>query len=268
MPTYSSTFGEQLRTLRKRAGMTQGDLAAAVGYSVSFISALEQDRRLPDVAFVLQRFVPALAVEDAPQLAAQLVELAAAARGERPPLSVTIQRTARVVIHEEAEEWTARLPSPPTALIGRAAEVNQLCGRLLGHGGRLLTLVGPPGIGKTTLALAAAARLQHHFADGAVFVALAVISDATVMASTIATAVGSNDASPKPPKTRLIEYLRRKTMLLVLDNLEQIHDAAPLIAELVAECPGVCILATSRERLHLRAEQRYECTAARSGARG
>ena len=78
------------------------------------------------------------------------------------------------------------------------------------------------------------------------------------MASTIAAAVGSSDASPKPPQTKLIEFLRRKTMLLVLDNLEQIRDAAPLIAELVAACPGLCVLATSRERLHLRAEQRYQ----------
>ena len=78
------------------------------------------------------------------------------------------------------------------------------------------------------------------------------------MAATIAASVGSSDASPKPPKTKLIECLRHKTMLLVLDNLEQIRDAAPLVAELLAECPGLCILATSRERLHLRAEQRYQ----------
>src|SRR5436190_10851660 len=101
MSTSSVTFGDLLRTLRKRVGMTQGDLAAAVGYSVSSISALEQERRLPDVAFVVQHLVPALAVTDAPQLATRLVELAAAARGERPPASVTVQRAAQVVIQEE-----------------------------------------------------------------------------------------------------------------------------------------------------------------------
>ena len=88
--------------------------------------------------------------------------------------------------------------------------------------------------------------------------ALAAVSDAVLMAATIAASVGSSDASPNPPKTKLIECLRRKTMLLVLDNLEQIRDAAPLIAELLAECPGLCVLATSRERLHLRAEQRFQ----------
>jgi predicted ATPase len=163
-----------------------------------------------------------------------------------------------VSIQEADTANKAHLPAPPTELIGREAVVHQLGNRLLGHIGRLLTLVGPPGIGKTTLALAVAARLQLHYRDGAVFVPLAAISDPVLMVSTIAAAVGCREGSARPPQVRLIEFLRRKTMLLVLDNLEQIPDAAPLIAELVAECPGLCILATSRERLHLRAEQRFK----------
>src|SRR4029453_3598820 len=112
-----------------------------------------------------------------------------------------------------------------------------VCARLVGPSGRLLPLVGPPGIGKTQLALAVAAPLHYHYPDGAAFVALAAVSDAVVMAATIAASVGWSDASPKPPKTKLIECLRRETMLLVLDNLEQIRDGAHLIAELLAECP-------------------------------
>jgi predicted transcriptional regulator len=127
-----------LRSLRKRAGMTQGDLAAAVGYSDSFISALEQGQRLPEVEWVVQRFVPALVVGDEPHLAAQLVELAAAARGERPPASVMVQRAARVGIQTEVEERIMQLPVVPTELIGRTAEVNQLGNRVLEHSGRLL----------------------------------------------------------------------------------------------------------------------------------
>jgi len=260
IPFVTLTFGVLLKQLRKQAGMTQRDLAAAVNYSDSFISSLEKEQRQPDLDVVIHAFIPALGLQDDPDTAAWLIERAAVARGEQPPSSITLQRTTHLVLQEEREETISQLPAAPTALIGRDEDMTQLCNRLLGHSSRLLTLVGPPGIGKTTLALAAAARMQPYYPDGAVFVALAAIGEATLMAATIAVAVsvGSNDASSKPPKTRLIELLRRKTMLLVLDNLEQIHDAAPLIAELVAQCPRLCILTTSRERLHLRAEQRFK----------
>ncbi len=262
------TFGVLLKSLRKAAGMTQRDLAAALGYSDSQISGLEKDQRPPDLDAVMQRFAPALGLQDDPATIARLVDQAAAARGERPPALVALQRITQVVTQTARDEHAKALPLPPTELIGRAAEVTQLCNRLLGHGGRLLTLIGPPGIGKTTLALAVAARLQLHYRDGAIFVPLAAVSDPTLMAATIAAAVGSSDVK------RLIDFLRRKTMLLVLDNLEHLlpHPSPPqsregaagentsvgLIAELIAECPGLCILVTSRERLHLRAEQRYK----------
>ena len=259
--TATLAFGPLLKHLRKQAGMTQRDLAAALGYSESLVCNLEKAQRQPDLQAVTERFIPALGLQDDPQTAAHLIEQAALARGERPPASVTFQRTIQLSVQDEhgqaqLAEPIHALPSPPTELIGRAAAINQLCKRLLGHGGRLLTLLGPPGIGKTTLALAVAAQLQNHYQDGAVFVPLAAVSDPTLMAATILAAVGSTDLNP--PQNKLITFLRRKTMLLVLDNLEQIRDAAALIAALVAACPGLCILATSRERLHLRAEQRYK----------
>src|SRR4029453_5134581 len=98
--TESPTFGTLLRQLRKRAGMTQGDLAAAVGYSVSFVCDLEQNRRLPSVDVVWRQFVPALGLQEEEVVAAQLVEQAALTRGERPPPTVTLQRSTQVVVSE------------------------------------------------------------------------------------------------------------------------------------------------------------------------
>lgn len=239
------SFGALLKQLRKAASLTQRDLAAAVGYSDALISSLETGQRLPDVEAVRQRFVPALGLQNDPATATRLITYAAAARGEQtpdPPLPHTPQ--------------TSIVPALPNEVIGREQIVRHLGRRLLTHGGRLLTLVGPPGVGKTTLALALGKRVQLLYDDGACFVPLAAVSVKGAMAAAILSQIAPGIAAA-PPEKLLVEHLRRKRMLLVLDNLEQIPDAALLIAHLLAECPEVTILATSRERLHLRAEQRF-----------
>jgi predicted ATPase/DNA-binding XRE family transcriptional regulator len=252
--TFSPSFGAYLRQMRKRAGMTQGDLAAAVGYSVSFISSLEKQSRPPDVDSVARAFVPALALQDEPLLASRLVELAAAARGQPPPTALTVSRPSRLIL---GDPFSA-LPIPPAPLLGRDAEVRALCNRLLGHGGRLMTLLGPPGIGKSRLALEIATHLHSAWRDGATFIALAALDDPALLAITLAHALHLPADASQNPSARLVGHLRRKEMLLVLDNFEQIIPAAPLVADLLAECPGLRVLVTSRERLHLRTEQRVQ----------
>ena len=237
--------------------MTQDDLAAATGYSRALIGALEQNRRLPDLAIVTQRYLPALGLQDEPLLASQLITLAAFARGEHPPPALLRKDEQRFVLATATVEEPHRLPLPPTALLGRDQAIKELVNRLLGHHGRLLTLIGPPGVGKTRLAQAVGAEVQLIYRDGALFVPLAAVTDPTLVAATLITALKLPDSSNKTPPARLIEYLRRKELLLILDNFEQIIAAAPLLAELLAECAGLRILVTSRERLHLRAEQRY-----------
>jgi hypothetical protein len=147
------------------------------------------------------------------------------------------------------------LPVPPTPLVGRERELAAVRAALLEAGGRLLTLTGPPGVGKTRLALEAAAALAPAFPDGLWYVPLAAVTDATLVAAAVAAAVGVPDAGDRLLPARLAAALGDGRALLVLDNFEQVVAAAPLVAALCAVCPGLRVLATSRRPLRLLGER-------------
>ncbi len=151
---------------------------------------------------------------------------------------------------------TPPLPHPATPFIGRAAELAEITALLDDPACRLLTLSGPGGIGKTRLALALAAERADRYPHGVWFVNLAPLSSADGVVSTIADTFKLSALRVVDLKEALRDYLREKALLLVLDNFEHVLEAADLVADLLA-APGVQVLATSRERLRLRAERVY-----------
>ena len=122
---------------------------------------------------------------------------------------------------------------------------------------RLVTLLGPPGIGKTRLSIETAHRLVSDFPDGVFFVALAPLSDPALAGDAILSALGLDASGSTPAAERLRVYLRNKRLLLVLDNFEHLLPAAPLIGDLLAAASGVKALATSREPLRIYGEREY-----------
>jgi len=144
------------------------------------------------------------------------------------------------------------LPAPVTQLFGRDDDIASIC-ELLTHA-RLVTLTGPGGIGKTQLALAVARQLAVRYIDGAVLVELAAISDPSMILPAIAAALGLWDTTSEPVERRLATYIADRHLLLVLDNAEHVLEAAPGIAALLASCPALDVLVTSRAPLHLQGE--------------
>ncbi len=168
-----------------------------------------------------------------------------------------LQAPAAVTPGVEASRLPAGLmPSQSTPFIGREGEIAVVRDLFNRDGVRLVTLTGPGGSGKTRLAVEVAGRLGELFPDGTAFINLAPLNRADLVGPTIVATL-ELPRSPAPPREHLIGRLRQANALLILDNFEQVLEAGTLVAELLAACPYLRVLVTSRERLRLRAEYEY-----------
>jgi predicted ATPase/DNA-binding CsgD family transcriptional regulator len=152
---------------------------------------------------------------------------------------------------------SGRLPAPVTSLVGRETEVAAARSRLVDDGVRLLTLTGPGGVGKTRLAIQIGEAVRADFPDGVIFVPLAPIVAPELLLPTLARAVGLRDSGERPLFDVVGDILQQRRLLLILDNMEHLAEAAPLFSTLLATCPSVTALFTSRVLLHLSGEHTF-----------
>lgn len=246
--TQPTTFGALLRRSRIAAGWTQAELAERTNVSVRGISDMERGvTRWPhrDTVALLAETLQFSETDRAVFIAAARRPLA----GERStrPLSAT-------------SASLRNLPIPPTPIIGRAREEAAAVHLLRSQDVRMLTLTGAPGVGKTRLALQVARALSPDFAGDVAFVALAEVRDAGQVIPAIAHALGLRETNARSTGEALLAALRSRAILLALDNFEQVLGAATELAELLATCPRLKLLVTSRAPLRLRAEHEFAVT--------
>jgi predicted ATPase len=156
-----------------------------------------------------------------------------------------------------APRQRSELPDQPSAFVGRDGELKEIGERLRDESVRLLTLTGPGGIGKTRLALRAAADEIDHFEEGVFFVDLSTVRDSGSVLGAIARAIGLSDTGDESLLEELKERLREQRVLLILDNFEHVTAAAPTVAQLLQDCSRLKLLVTSREALHLHGEHLF-----------
>src|SRR6266511_1316855 len=244
-----TSFGRWLHRRRRSLDLTQDDLARQVGCSVVTIRKLEADERRPSRQ-IAERLVDCLKI--AADERAAIITLARA----EPYLDPAPMEAPEPPL--PAPQWpSTNLPASLTRLIGRKQDVAAVRNALMRGEARLLTLIGPPGIGKTRLSIAVAREVHDAFADGSYFVTLALIGDPALVLTTIAQTLGVRETAGQPLLDQLKTVLHVKRLLLVLDNFEHLLDAAPRVVELLEACGGLKALVTSRAALHVRGEQLY-----------
>ncbi|NPC42434.1 helix-turn-helix domain-containing protein [Nocardioides sp. zg-1230] len=236
-----TTLGTVLRALREDAGLSQEELAERAGLSPHAISALERGTRTRPYPHTLRALATALDLSEE-QRAALL-----AAVPSRTRAAATTTAGATVGRRE--------LPVPASPLIGRDDDVGRVADLL--RTSRLVTLSGPGGVGKTRLSLAAAAAVRDRYADGVRLVELAPLLEPGQLLPAVADAVDATRDPSRSVSDDIVDRLRGSNLLLVLDNVEHLLDAAPAVAAIVEAVPDLSVLATSRAPLRVRGETEY-----------
>ncbi len=236
IPSGETTFPARLRHAREKAGLSQEDLAARAGLTGNTIGALERGERRHPYPATIRVLAKALGLTE----------------DERAALASSVPRRGdgkgSAII-----EPRARL-APLVPLIGRDSEVAAVSALIDREDVRLVTLTGPGGVGKTQLAVQIASDLATSYPNPPMVVPLASIRDPGLVVSAIAHAVGIGETGTIALMEHVGHVLGDRRTLLVLDNFEHLPDAAPQVTDLLARCPRLTVLATSRARLRLAGE--------------
>ncbi len=247
------TFGEWLRGQRNERKLTRQEFANRIGCSVAMLRKMEDDERRPSAQ---------IAELIANSLNIPLEERGTFIKVARGELAMArLSTTAKQIAGPGMSLARIHLPALPTPLIGRQAEVDELNKLLLDPQCHMLTLVGPGGIGKTRLAIETAAQVQDDFADGVYFVSFAPINSSRLIVPVIAETIGLTFQGDSTSTSQLLNYLHKKQILLLADNLEHLlSDTAvtDLFTELLGNAMELKLLVTSRESLGLQSEWVFE----------
>jgi predicted ATPase/DNA-binding XRE family transcriptional regulator len=237
-------FGDLLRHYRQVAGFSQQHLAEKARMSVNAVSLLERGVRRAPHSTTLRQLTEALdlSADEASELEAAALRARARGQGEHPVAGVP----------------GGNLPYAVTSFVGRDGEIAELRTMVLDEARRLVTVVGPGGVGKSRLVLEMAHQMNGAFDDGVWLIALANLSDPSEVGAAIAKALRIETGRSDAPLAALTRALRDRETLLILDNCEHLIDGvAEVVSAVVSSAPGVRIVATSRERLRIQGETTF-----------